>query len=120
MRVRNACGVTLRPSMKAPRDFVVDRDVGSAHCSGWRQMTRTRLWVGLDVGADEMTVCCTDDQGNVVFEQLVPTKAVALHALLKGAKRRIALIGLEAGSFGVPLTRSLRKLGYRVAVFDTR
>ena len=83
-------------------------------------MTRTRLWVGLDVGADEMTVCCTDDQGNVVFEQLVPTKAVALHALLKGAKRRIALIGLEAGSFGVPLTRSLRKLGYRVAVFDTR
>ncbi len=67
-----------------------------------------------------MMVCAIDDQGEVVFEHVVPTKAVALHALLKGAKSQIQLIGLEAGSSAIPLTRSLRKLGYQVAIFNTR
>jgi hypothetical protein len=71
-------------------------------------MSRTQLWVGLDVGADETTVCGTDDKGTVLFEHLVPTSAVALHALLKREKRRIKLIGLEVGSFGVTLTLQLR------------
>jgi transposase len=67
-----------------------------------------------------MTVCGTDDLGQVVFEHLIPTKAAALHSLLRDKKRRIKLIGLEAGSFGTALCRSLRKLGYRVAVFEAR
>ena len=83
-------------------------------------MSRTCLWVGLDVGADEMTVCGTDDKGQVLFEHVIPTKATALHSLLRGKKRRIKLIGLESGSFGTALCRSLRKLGYRVAVFEAR
>jgi transposase len=83
-------------------------------------MSRPCFWVGLDVGADEMAVCETDDQGHVIFEHLVPTQAAALHALLKSHKRRIRLIGLEAGSFGMTLARSLRKLGYVVAVFEAR
>ena len=83
-------------------------------------MPRTQLWCGLDVGADDMAVCCTDDQGNVIFEHSTPAKAAVLHALLRPEKRRIRLIGLEAGSCGTQLTRALRKLGYRVAVFDSR
>lgn len=83
-------------------------------------MTIRRLWVGLDVGADQTAVCGTDDEGTVVFEHLVPTEAFALHKLLAVEKRRIKLISLESGSLAIPLTRSLRKLGYRVAVFDTR
>jgi transposase len=83
-------------------------------------MSRKPLWVGLDIGADEMIACGTDDHGSVLFEHLVPTTASALDALLKKEKRRIKLIGLEAGSFGIVLTRALRKLGYRVAVFDAR
>jgi transposase len=67
-----------------------------------------------------MTVCGTDDQGQMVFEHLIPTKATALHSLLRGKKRRIKLIGMESGSFGIVLSRSLRKLGYRVAVFEAR
>ena len=83
-------------------------------------MSRTRLWVGLDVGAEEMAVCGTDSHGTVIFEHLIPTNAAAFHAVLKSEKRRIKLIGLEAGSFAIPLTNSLRRLGYPVAVFDTR
>ena len=75
-------------------------------------MSRTRLWVGLDVGADEMAVCGTDSEGTVIFEHVVPTNAAALHAVLKSEKRWIKLIGLEAGSFAIALTRSLRRLGY--------
>jgi transposase len=82
-------------------------------------MARTRLWVGLDVGADEMAVCCMDDLGNVSFECAVPTTIAALDPLLRPQKRRIKLIGLEAGTYGTRLTHSLRKHGYRVAVFDT-
>lgn len=83
-------------------------------------MAKASLWVGLDVGADKMTVCGTDDQGTVLFENLIGSKAGALHTLLKSEKRRIKLIGLESGSFGIVLSRSLRKLGYPVAMFDAR
>jgi len=83
-------------------------------------MPNRRLWVGLDVGADETAVCGTDDGGTVIFEQLIPTKASALDGLLAAEKRRIKLIALESSSCSILLTRSLRKLGYRVAVFDTR
>jgi len=83
-------------------------------------MRSPRIWVGLDVGADESMACGTDDGGSVLFEQRLPTSAAALHALLKPDKRRIGLIGLESGPFGIVLTRSLRKLGYPVAMFEAR
>ena len=83
-------------------------------------MRRMRLWVGLDVGADDMAVCCTDDDGNTRFECSIPAKAAALDDVLRSQKRRIKRIGLEAGSCGVLLARTLRQLGYRVAVFEAR
>lgn len=83
-------------------------------------MPSSRLWVGLDVGADELVACITDDGGSVQLEHRLPTSAAALHAVLKPNKRRIRLIGLESGPFGIALTRSLRKLGYRVAMFEAR
>jgi len=83
-------------------------------------MTGKSLWVGLDVGADETTVCATDDSGTVLYEVPVATKPAALHAVLKGDKRRISLIGLESGSFAIVLYRSLLKLGYPLAMFEAR
>jgi transposase len=83
-------------------------------------MTKKSLWVGLDVGADETTVCATDDSGAVLFEIPVATKPAALHAVLRRDKRRISLIGLESGSFGIVLYRSLVKLGYPLAMFEAR
>jgi transposase len=83
-------------------------------------MARNRIWVGLDVGGEEMMACAIDENGEILFEQPLPTKAADLHALLKPRKRRIALIGLESGHYGTHLTRELRRLGYRVAVFNSR
>jgi len=83
-------------------------------------MAARTLWVGLDVGADVMAVCGTDNRGTVQFEHSIPTDAAAFHQLVKAEKRRIRLIGLESCAAAIPLTRSLRKLGYKVAVFHSR
>jgi len=83
-------------------------------------MVKGSLWVGLDVGADETTVCGIDDSGAVVFELPVASKPAALHAVLKGERRRIRLIALESCSFGIALCRSLLKFGYPVAMFEAR
>jgi transposase len=83
-------------------------------------MAKSLLWIGLDVGADEMSVCGTDNEGAVLFQHCCPTKAAALHDVLRRDKRRIALIGLESGSFGIALTHGLKKLGYPVAIFEAR
>jgi len=78
------------------------------------------LWIGLDVGADETTVCATDDSGTVLFEVPVASSPSALHDVLKRDKRRIRFIGLESCSFGIVLCRGLLKLGYPVAMFEAR
>ena len=83
-------------------------------------MAGTSLWIGIDAGAYEMSMCATDDAGVVMFQHCCGTKAKAVHELLKREKRRIRLIGLESGSSGTGLTRALRKLGYPVAVFEAR
>src|SRR5690242_16261312 len=78
------------------------------------------LWIGIDAGADEMSMCGTGDDGSVLFQHCCVTKAKAVHELLRREKRRIKLIGLESGSSGTALTRALRKLGYPVTVFEAR
>jgi transposase len=78
------------------------------------------VWVGLDVGADETTVCVIEGQSQTLIEQAIPTSAKQLHQLIKPFKRRIALIALESGSYSIHLTRKLRDLGYPVAMFDCR
>ena len=83
-------------------------------------MTRTKMWVGLDVGADQMNACIVDAAGDLIAEYNLANSAAALHSHLKAIKRRVALIALETGTFGVHLTRGLRRLGYPVAVFDSR
>jgi transposase len=83
-------------------------------------MSAKSLWVGLDVGADETAVCATNFRGAATIERMLPTDALVLDELLRPQKRRIRVIALESCSSAIPLTRSLRKLGYRVAVFDTR
>jgi len=83
-------------------------------------MAKPSLWVGLDVGADNIAVCVTDDAGIVVCEVLVGTKASALHDALKSVRRRIRVIALESSSFGIMVCRWLSKAGYPVAMFEAR
>jgi transposase len=81
-------------------------------------MAKASLWVGLDIGADEIAVCETDDRGTVVLERAIECDGDILHALLRPIKRRIKLISLESGSTGIPISRSLGKRGYPLAVFE--
>jgi transposase len=74
----------------------------------------------MDVGADELSICATDDRGLVVFQYSCVSDPKAVHELLRPEKRRIQLIGVESGSSGTALTRALRKLGYPIAVFEAR
>lgn len=83
-------------------------------------MGRKPVWVGLDVGADRMTICAIDRQGEILLEQAIPAGAKELHLVIRSLKRRIVLIALESGSYGIHLTRKLRELGYPVAMFDCR
>lgn len=83
-------------------------------------MSRSRLWIGLDVGADTMACCVVDDDGKVVAEHSLPTCASALKAVLKPVRRRVNLIALETGSAGTHLARSLIQLGFPVSQFDAR
>src|SRR5690348_13000005 len=83
-------------------------------------MPRKPVWIGLDVGADETTMCAVGDQGEVILEDCVPTEPTKLHLLIKPLKRRIVKIALESGPYGMHLTRTLRDLGYQVAVLDCR
>lgn len=81
-------------------------------------MPRKPVWIGLDVGADQMAACAVGGQGEIIFDQSLPTDARDLHRLLKPMKRRIATIALESGGYGIHLTRSLRQLGYPVTMFE--
>lgn len=80
-----------------------------------------RLWVGLDVGADTMSVCIVNDNGTPRCEEVLPTSAAALDALLRPMRRsNVAAIGVEAGSSSIHLARCLARLKYPVAVFECR
>lgn len=83
-------------------------------------MTRMSLWVGIDVGADELSVCVTDQAGTVRDTECCATKAKPVHELLRRDKRHIQLVAMEAGSFSIRLAHDLTKLGYPIAVFESR
>jgi transposase len=110
-----------RTSVRPERHKADLASYGDAGPTPWvKSMAARAIWIGLDVGADEMSVCATDSQGTVIFERSMPTSAVAFDELLRAEKRRIRLVGLESCSPAIPLTRSLRRKGYKVAVFDSR
>jgi transposase len=80
-----------------------------------------KIWIGVDVGADTMSVCAINDAGNPVFEMHLPTSAAALDAALKPIRRsNIDVIGVEAGSSSIHLARGLLRLKYPVVVFECR
>lgn len=85
-------------------------------------MAKTKqLWVGLDVGADETSICVVNDTGAPTCEQVVPTSAAAVDALLQPMRRgNIVAIGLEAGGSSIHLARGLTRLRYPVAIFECR
>jgi transposase len=76
-------------------------------------------WVGVDVGADQSQVCITDDDGALLSEAMVPTCACRVLDFVTTATSGLPFsIGMETGTFAIPLARDLRKAGCEVKLFD--
>lgn len=80
-----------------------------------------RLWVGLDVGLHQTSVCVLNFAGEPVQEVILPTSVETMHGFLRPLRRgNIEVIAMEAGSIGTYLARGLDRLKYSVAVLEAR
>lgn len=77
--------------------------------------------MGLDIGADTVSACIKDDAGCVLAKaELMASDEDITKFLLRYGSSESMVVGLEAGSTGIHLTRKLRHRGYQVHVFETR
>jgi transposase len=84
-------------------------------------MPGERIWVGIDAGVDQVSLCATDERGEVLAEVTTAASAAAIADQLSSLDRGCStIIGIEAGSVAIPLTRNLRAVGYDVRVLETR
>jgi transposase len=80
-----------------------------------------RLWVGLDLGALNSSICVINSVGEVIHESDVATSVDTIDATLRPLRRgNIQTIAMESGSGSFHLARGLQRLKYRVVVLDTR
>lgn len=78
------------------------------------------LYVGLDVGLQETSLCVVDRDGKNVREAKVPTDPEAIRSALAGFADGLQRIGLEASSIGLWLYRELHPAGLPVIVVEAR
>lgn len=83
-------------------------------------MTGECIWVGIDAGVDRLSLCATDERGEVLREATVAASASEITDQLIDFGGCGVIIGIEAGSTAIPLTRSLREIGFEVRVLETR
>ena len=77
------------------------------------------IFVGLDIGVEETTVCVIDDTGAVVQQTACGSNARAIHDEIRWVRRRkSASVAMEAG--GIPIARGLRTLGYKIEIYENR
>jgi len=77
-------------------------------------------YVGLDVSLKTTSICILDEKGKRLFEGEVESTPKDVNDFLKKAGFEIELIGLESGNLTHYLKKGLMKMGYRVAVMESR
>jgi transposase len=75
-----------------------------------------RLYVGLDVGLEETSLCIVDSEGVTVREVKVSTEPEAIRCALEGFADRLERVGVEASSLGIWLYRELQPAGVPIIV----
>ena len=70
-----------------------------------------KLYVGLDVGLEETSLCVVDSEGQTVRELKVSTEPEAIRCALEGSADRLDRVGVEASSLGIWLYRELSRPG---------
>ncbi len=75
-------------------------------------MESQKIFVGLDVGADMSTVCMTNADGAVLSEASLPTACRQISEFVESLSPiEDVIVGLEAGSSSILLTKRLREAG---------
>ena len=80
----------------------------------------TKTYAGLDVSLKETAICIVNDNGKIVFEQMVPTDPQAITKCLRKHGPRLERFGLESGATSAWLWREFRQLGLPVICLDSR
>jgi len=78
------------------------------------------LYVGLDVGLEETSICVIDKDGKNVRETKVATEPAAIRSALEGFADRLGRVGVEASSLGMWLHRELHPTGMPIIVVEAR
>jgi transposase len=79
-----------------------------------------RYYVGLDVSLKTTSICILNESGKRVQEGEVDSTPEAIGDFLKKADLEIEQIGLESGNLTHYLKKGLLKMGYRVAIMESR
>ncbi|MET4606931.1 transposase [Bradyrhizobium sp. JR4.1] len=79
-----------------------------------------KLYVGLDVGLDETSLCIVDREGLTVREVKVSTEPEAIRSAVESYADRLDRVGVEASSLGIWLYRELQPAGLPIIVVEAR
>ncbi|WLB86594.1 IS110 family transposase [Bradyrhizobium japonicum] len=79
-----------------------------------------KLYVGLDVGLEETSLCIVDGEGLTVREVRVMTEPAAIRSAVEGYADRLDRVGVEASSLGIWLYRELQPAGVPIIVVEAR
>ena len=79
-----------------------------------------KLYVGLDVGLEETSVCIVDSEGLTVREIKVSTEPEAIRSAVENYADRLDRVGVEASSLGIWLYRELQPAGLPIIVVEAR
>ncbi|WP_426413435.1 IS110 family transposase [Bradyrhizobium ganzhouense] len=79
-----------------------------------------KLYVGLDVGLEETSVCIVDSEGLTIREVKVSMEPEAIRSAVEGYADRLDRVGVEASSLGIGLYRELQPAGLPIIVVEAR
>ncbi|MET4204737.1 MULTISPECIES: transposase [unclassified Bradyrhizobium] len=79
-----------------------------------------KLYVGLDVGLEETSLCIVDSEGLTVREVKINTEPEAIRFALESYADRLDRVGVEASSLGIWLYRELQPAGVPIIVVEAR
>jgi len=70
----------------------------------------SKTYAGLDVSPKETAICIVNDNGKIVFEQMVPTDPQAIAKCLRKHGPHLERFGLESGATSAWLCESFGNL----------
>ncbi len=79
-----------------------------------------KLYVGLDVGLEETSVCIVDSEGLTIREVKASTEPEAIRSAVMDYADRLDRVGVEASSLGIWLYRELQPAGFPIIVVEAR